>query len=128
MATQRRRATPAEDAWAQRVHTEHVSPTVIGGFVRLGTTGPGGEHTRSHIEECDECARVFTALKSKNGDDVVLDYVHETREALRQMWAVAEKQGVELQEQFAAIRRTQMWTLIGLLVMVVLRLWPSLLR
>jgi hypothetical protein len=40
----------------------------------------------------------------------VLDYVYETREALRQMWAVAEKQVVELQEQFAAIRRTQMWT------------------
>lgn len=80
-----------DEFWAQRVNTDHLSPTVIRGYITHGAAAPGAEHTREHIATCDECAWVFTALTSKNGDDVVLDYVYETREALRHMSAAADR-------------------------------------
>ena len=72
-----------------------------------GTAAPDGEGTRTHIEQCEECRWVFNRLMTKTGDEVVIDYVYETREALRQMWGPAEKGVAEFREQFAAIRRTQ---------------------
>src|SRR5215472_3028261 len=126
MVAPKRSPTPAEAKWSQYVNAEHLSPVVIRVFIQLGTAAPGGEDTRAHIEQCDECASMFTALMSKKGDDVVLDYAYETREALRLMWATTEKQVADLRKQFAAIRNIQWWTLVGVAALIVLRLWPSL--
>ncbi|SRR6266852_2586458 len=128
MATKQRTQTPAELKWSQHVNTEHLAPVVIRGLIEHRMALPSDEQSRAHIEQCEECAWVFTSLMSKNGDHVVLDYVYETREALRQMWGAAEDQIADLQEQFAAIRRMQWWMLLGLAALIVLRLWPGLTR
>ncbi len=71
---------------------------------------------------------MFLALRSNEGADVVLDYVYETREALRQMWAAAEKEAGSVREEFTGIERRQWWTLLAVVLLIVLRLWPGLLR
>jgi len=110
------------------MNTEHLSPFVIRVFIQHGTAAPDSERTRAHIEQCEECAWVFNRLMSKTGDEVVLDNVYETPEALHQMWAPAEKRVGDLGEQFAEIRRIQWWTLFGVFALIVLRLWSSLPR
>jgi hypothetical protein len=41
-------------------------------------------------------------LKDDEGERVLLDYVFETHEALRQMWAAADKRAAESQQATAA--------------------------
>ena len=123
MPTPQRTPTPAETKWSQRVNAEHLPPVVIRGLIQQGAAALGGEHSRAHIEQCEECAWVFTALRSNKVDDVLVDYAYETREALRQMWEVADERYSSLCEQFAAARRIQMWILIVAGVLLVLRLW-----
>lgn len=124
----RRTPTPAESNWSQRVNVEHLAPVVIRGFIRHGSEAAGAERTREHIEQCEECQWVFLALRSNEGADVVLDYVYETREAVRQMWAAAESEAANVQEALTAVERRQWWTLLAVVLLIVLRLWPGLLR
>jgi hypothetical protein len=128
MATQKRSLTPAEEKWSHYVHAQHLSPTVIRGFIHLGTAGPSDEWIQTHIKQCDECTWVFNRLLTKTGDEVVLDHVHEMREVMRQVWPTVEKEIAELREKLAAIRTMQWWLLFGVAVLVVLRLWPGLAR
>jgi len=118
-----RTPTPAEAKWSQRMNTEHLPPIVIRGFIQESAAALGGEHSQAHIEQCEECAWVFTALKSNKVDDVLVDYSFETREAMRQMWAVADERYSSLCDQFAAARWVQVWILLVTAVLLVLRLW-----
>jgi hypothetical protein len=117
----RRIPTSAESNWSRRVNVEHLAPAVIRGFIRHGSEAPGAERTREHIEQCEECQWVFLALRSNEGADVVIDYVYETREALRQMWAVAEKQAANVREELSAIERRQWLTLLAVVLLIMLK-------
>ena len=81
----------ADEKWQNRIFAEHVSPTVVRVFLKQGRAAPGADRTQEHLTACDECAHLFTALSTNNGSDIVLDYLFEVREGLRQMWTAAER-------------------------------------
>jgi hypothetical protein len=131
VATERTQSA-ADQKWQNRIFAEHVSPTVVRVFLKLGTTAPAADLTQGHIKACAECASLFIALSTNNASDVVLDYVFEVREGVRQMWSAAERRAddelARLHDKIASLQRVQWWIFVGVLLLVVLRLWPGLFR
>lgn len=127
------------------MYAEHISPGLIAGLFKPTPAVQGElqetvrkldqhlkDNAKNHIERCDECATVFAALRSNNANDILLDYVFETREALRQMWVSREQQVAEVEkrltDEISSLQRIQWWMFIGVALLVVLRLWPGLFR
>jgi len=64
-----------------------------------------------------------TALINADSDRVLLDYVYESREALRQLWQVDDDRHAAECEELSTMRRRQNWILISIVALLLLTLF-----